>query len=30
MNDGDLFKFDIIVKLLSFGVDGMNFFRLGF
>ncbi len=26
MNDGDLFKFNIIVKLLSFGIKGMNVF----
>ncbi len=30
MNDGDLFKFDIIMKLLSFGVDGMNNFQVRF
>jgi len=30
MNDGDLFKFDIIVKLLSFGIDGMNVFQVRF
>jgi hypothetical protein len=30
MNDGDLFKFDIIMKLLSFGIDGMNVFQVRF
>ncbi len=30
INDGDLFKFDIIVKLLSFGIEGMNVFQVRF